>query len=681
MRFDDVVRAIKLIYMYYKSNYKMDIDLLNVSWSKETMSNETFLELFGLEPVKKTHTEFLYDQCPELRKIMENFEEIDTILRKSIDASSAHAPSNGGNVGKDKGSGHASRVAWIDSLKKKYTVIKGHVQSGKTNFMICASALFVSMGYNVVHLLRDRTSDREQIYERLLHFQEDHNKAFGQTMRVIKTAGAGKSTFPQIYLALSNKPSVSKVMSIIKSEIPYILFIDEVDFVDSGDSTKKYESIQEMKKGAYCVFGISATIMDPIGKENITSKNIILLGTASKHGVYKGVDKIQLLEIDEKCKYTGSVDSDLFKEDVGLSDFCQEFVSQKPFIYMSNKYPNICLVNICRTKEPCFKTQLVLGKKYPNLATIVYNGDGISFRQGKTAYQEKITISKCLQRLKDNGGVTKYPHIIIFAGDLAGRCISFVSEDYKWHLTDQRLLISSSCDEPELIQKIRLCGVYNDEIPLKLHATKKTIDELRQAYLRQEEILCALKKSDSEEYVQKTIEMMEMNAAKFGRRSMVKDEKAELKLKKVNADVGWDISTYKLINKDGLCVPKKLPPTEYFEAYGQQVPSDEEYEEYEEKHENECDSKIFAKIEGIVNGKKTNQSMFFSAMSNAGINKSFKYDEIIRMLSDVGYKMPKSILPSFCGKSGFGFNNNIFDISGFGKDAIYTICTELRMAF
>jgi len=428
----------------------------------------------------------------------------------------------------------------VETLRDKYTLVKGHVQSGKTNFMICASSLFVSLGYAVVHLLRDRMSDREQITER---FQDK---------------------MKNIYLALSNKKSISKVTDSVKeSKLPYILFIDEVDFVDSGNKTKKYEVIQDLKKSAYCTFGVSATIMDPIGKENISFKNIILLGTDSKYGVYKGVDKIQMIEIEQKAKYTGSVNSDLFKQDTGLLDFINEFSSRRPISYLHETYPHICLVNICRAKGPCFQAQERLQQTHPKLATIVYNGDGISFRYKNIIRNEKKSISKFLQELKEEG-VSKYPHIMIFAGDLAGRSISFVSQDYKWHLTDQRLLISTSCDEPELIQKIRLCGVYKDEIPLKLYTTKKTIDDLRKAYIRQEEILFTLCDSKAE-HARTFIESMEMNEEKFGRRSMVKDDKAGIKIKRVDKEIGWDLNTYKMMKIGGIYVPKSMPPSDFFD--------------------------------------------------------------------------------------------------------------------
>jgi hypothetical protein len=718
---------------------EMDLEFLQVEFDKEWME---FLELMAPAPIKEeaqavaepakksmTHTEFLYDQCPELRKVMENFAgdlayhtemtEKDVPGPSDKDTSGQKGPSNGGGGKRPSNNprpvqpeppkpvARGRNRAWVESLKDKYTVIKGHVQSGKTNFMICASALFVSMGYSVVHLLRDRTSDRDQIHGRLLRFQEDHNKAFGQTMRVIKTAGAGAKSVdsPQIYLALCNKPSVTKVLSIVNaSKRPYILFIDEVDFVDSGDATKKYEAIQDMKKSAYCVFGVSATIMDPLGKENITSKNIILLGTESKHGVYKGVDRIQLLEIDSNCKYTGLVDSNLFKEDEGLKAFVDEFVTRQPIRYVTRTHPNICLVNICRTKGPCFKAQIELGKTHPKLATIVYNGDGISFRQGRTSFKERTTISSCLQKLKDNGGVAKYPHIMIFAGDLAGRCISFVSEDYTWHLSDQRLLISSSCDEPELIQKIRLCGVYNDDIPLRLYTTKKTISELRKAYLRQEEIICALKSHECDESDDTVVEntrtlmaSMALSKAKFGRRNITKDEKADVKIKMVDGDEdgGWDVDAYKMAKtKDGLCVPKALPPPSFYEAYGRQAPSEAEYDEYEEEHEDEEDLEerkkspyieddedavVIEAIEKSIEKGKGCQSTFLSELANRGLDKTFTYKEVIEMLMEAKYKEPAQILPSYCGKkaTNFGFNHKLFNVSG----QFYTVRPELHIAW
>ena len=494
-----------------------------------------------------------------------------------------------------------------NGIQSTYMVIKGHVQSGKTNFMICASALFVSMGYAVVHLLRDRVSDREQIHERLVHFQQTHNREFKKTMNVVlnttvkANASAkvdanaidanAKTEFvsqPNIYLALSNKSSMIYIASMLKRcSFPYILFIDEVDFVDSGTSAKKNELINDMKRNAHCVFGVSATVMDPLGKEPIKASDIILIGMSP---TYKGIKDLTLVTIPKKCRYSANTKLDLFEQDSGLEAYIDAFLMRP-----ASSFPRIGLVNICRTKEPCQQAQLRLGETHPTLATIVYNGDGISFRKGKTHYIMKSTISSFLQYLKENGGVATYPHLLIFAGDLAGRCISFVSTDYEWHLSEQRLLVSSCCDEPELMQKIRLCGIYKDDVPLTLYTTKKTMDELYKAYLRQEEFICSLRQSDASSMAKTVIEATEINHAKMSRRRMVKDKDIDYHLTRVNYEVGWNASAYELVLRDdGVTAPKYLPPAVFYEAYGE-VPVEAASSAAAADHDPDTISKLFKK--------------------------------------------------------------------------------------
>jgi len=52
----------------------------------------------------------------------------------------------------------------FSSLKGRYLTVKGHIQSGKTNFMICASTLFLLSGYSVVIVLRNNKADQEQTH-------------------------------------------------------------------------------------------------------------------------------------------------------------------------------------------------------------------------------------------------------------------------------------------------------------------------------------------------------------------------------------------------------------------------------------------------------------------------------------------------------------------------------------
>jgi hypothetical protein len=545
----------------------------------------------------------------------------------------------------------------IESIQHQYYIVKGHVQSGKTNFMVCASNWFLSK-LSIIILLRDRKSDRDQMYNRFKSFSDI---SIFKKIRKVET--------PSIFLLLGNKSSVDKALETI--DTPYILFIDEVDYVDSGTKSKKCSLIQQLKQKAYCTFGVSATIMDPLGKEYVSSNHIILLGT---HHNYKGIDSIRMMEISSESKYSGKTTDDLFEEDSGLELFMEEFSSRKPIVYMEKTIPNICLINICRTKEPCIKAQERLSTFYPDVIIVVYNSDGIVYTYQHYQKKYKGSISNFLQYLKDNGYMN---NIIIFAGDLAGRCISFVSEDYEWHLSDQRLLISDTCDEPELIQKIRLCGVYNDMIELRLWTTRKIMEDLRKSYLRQEEIISSLQETNIK-HARKFIESMEISSEKMTKRSIVKDISMGLHLHTVTKKVGWDLDMYKMVNVGDGIKPRKNYSIKRNECnirvnVIEKQEKQEEQEEQEEKVENE-DCIVIKKINKILLDKKlTSIAAFFSLLQD----KMYSKDELIQLLHQSKYQQPDRFLPSLLQKTKYGFGHQVFIKDG----DMYHIKDELKICW
>jgi hypothetical protein len=475
-------------------------------------------------------------------------------------------------------------------LKGRYMTVKGHVQSGKTKFMICASTLFLICGYSVVIVLRNNKADQEQIHERLVLFEKEMNKAISsskRTFNVCRTSSQAvtvEQNKPRIYLTLGNGSSTLKMLKGLTEQVNtgkgITLFIDEVDFVDSCDGTRKSEVIPLLKQHSHCIFGVSATIMDPLGKENVYSDDVILL-SISPH--YKGIPSIQVVEIDNSdvsAVYTGKTTDNLFETDEGLMDFAKMFSDQKPFTFANGVvHPHICLVNICRTKGPTVEAQARLARKFPDMMSVVYNGDGITYAYKKEMVEYKGTISSMLQMVKEKFEKNP-PNILIFSGDLAGRGISFTSSDFKWHLTSMRLLVANQCDEPELIQRVRLCGIYYDDVPLTLYSTSDILCDIKKAYFRQEEIICNLKKKkDETQLCKEFIESMSITKDKFTRRSPVKDkEGTEFHFKKVDKEVGWDMDVY---------LSRELPPDQAYTMYGVDVPSTAERDAYKDQFESE----------------------------------------------------------------------------------------------
>jgi hypothetical protein len=219
-------------------------------------------------------TPYLFKMCPDLYKLIDEY-------KKGIKVSDL-----------------------MKNLEKRYITIKGHIQSGKTKFMICASSLFLMAGYSVVIILRNNRADQEQIYERLSLFEKELNGVSETSFSVCKTSVQKiKIDRPKIFLTLGNASSTTKIFNELEKnyETPFIVFIDEVDYVDSGTGQKN-EIIPLLKENAHCVFGVSATIMDPLGKENIFPKDVILLSLSPR---YKGIPSIQVVEIKENAVFTG----------------------------------------------------------------------------------------------------------------------------------------------------------------------------------------------------------------------------------------------------------------------------------------------------------------------------------------------------------------------------------------
>jgi hypothetical protein len=193
--------------------------------------------------------------------------------------------------------------------------------------------------------------------------------------------------------------------------------------------TFRNETLTQLKKNACCVIGVSATMMDPICKENIKPEHIFILKSKSD---YKGIQDISFIPLHGTAEFSSRIDSNLVEQSSDLMPFLTSFSKLEPICFGDTTFPNIALINICRTVEPYLSLQKEL-MELP-ITTIVYNAHGVTLGYEQKIETRKISISECLQWLKTNGGVARFSRIIIFSGDLAGRGISFTDTDFEWHL-------------------------------------------------------------------------------------------------------------------------------------------------------------------------------------------------------------------------------------------------------
>lgn len=512
----------------------------------------------------------------------------------------------------------------IPSFEQKYISVKGHVQSGKTLFMIHATQYFIEQKISCAFILRNSFADREQLYNRL-------NDIYPYPHIIKKVNGKPfsekKQSIPHILFSLANSSNLKKLTNKLSSStVPYVLFIDEVDAVDFGSSVKM-EFILDLKQQAWCTFGISATIMDTLFRENITPDHLLVLNVPQN---YRGILNIKTVPFFSDDFLFSSKKNDNLSDIPELCAFIDNYIhtNHTDDTNDTNHTPKICLFNICRCIEPYYRLQTDLSHKYPNLTTLVYNGQGVTYKKGEEEWTKKITISQALQFVKEN----KKDHhpLLIFSGDLAGRGISFVSEDYQWHLTDEVLIVAESTDEPDLIQKIRLCGCYDDDIPLTLYTTEKTINDLKKAFYRQEEYISeCLKYKENKKICRSIICDYPMSYSKFTTRKMTKDHVA-YPLNKVKKNTGWsyDLESYehqehKKDKKDKEKDEKK------------------EEKEKEEKKEEKDNKDIIIKInKKMTREQPTIESIFLSMLN---VEMEYTTDELIDLLEKAGYQQPKSM--------------------------------------
>ena len=454
----------------------------------------------------------------------------------------------------------------MKSLQKQYLAIKGHVQSGKTKFMLCLSALLLWFGISPVVVLRNVNSDSSQFLQRLDEFSEKIG-AFLPIIKVIKstTKAVNKQTKPTIYVCLGNGAAMKKIIAILPST--YMCLLDEVDAMDMGRETSRNEYITTLKQKSMAVFGVSATMLDPLVKERIAPENVILLKTSED---YKGIKDITFYPITSESIFSSHVDDDLEAKQPGLIPFLSDFASREPIENAGKIYPNIILVNVGSTIAPYEALQETLLHEIPNLCTVLYNAKGITVNHQGQWFNRKDTIAETLQWMKDNGGVERFPSIAIFSCVLAGRGVSFVSEDYEWHLNAMYLCVSSTCDEAELLQKVRLAGRYKDTIPLELHTTEETYGDMLKAYYKQEEILIGAMRQEKklnpceETLISDRIEGMALVKSKFSKRHVLKNGKLPVeKTTHFTSALEWDTDVY---------AGKEYAPAEFYQAYGEKVP-------------------------------------------------------------------------------------------------------------
>lgn len=536
-----------------------------------------------------------------------------------------------GSVGKSKASKHSnsggqcanvySRTIQrkVKVLRDKLFAIAGHIQSGKTAWIIDLIQRIFQRDKSSVVVLRG-LGDAFQFCQRLEEFQDDMGKAAEfahihspkrlEVVRMYEDDFDAESMLesltgrPKVLVGIANESQLSPIYNAFQSAIipknvdnSFALFIDESDYIDSGDiKTVKHKCLSILKKYALAVFLISATILDNLViEEQIVPKRVKILEPSRS---YRGPRQFTVIHTDHskrsscQCKYaykgtselaskySSKIGDNLLKTDTHLAAIIRRWSKQSIFDceFYKAKHPRIMLVTIGHTIDPQRRLIKELNKTYPDMTFMMDDGDGIHLLH--SSLTSPITLScgvkskmiddihvfqgvcagTVLHWLKKNGGYERFHHILITAGTKAGRSISYAckegindtlspNEMPHWHLSEHRLVLGEKTDSPNVIQKCRLATTFEDNIPLTLLVSEDDANAIITSYWTLQDLLNRIKGSD-DGYTKQILENLKINRKKFckGRHicgtKTAKDSITYLKNGISGQDEGMDIDKF-----------------------------------------------------------------------------------------------------------------------------------------
>lgn len=438
-----------------------------------------------------------------------------------------------------------------DDPANKHHVIQGRMQSQKTIKTINMAIQLLTYKMSTIIVVENRLAMLEQVVARVRHALEQYvafmaeqglKKDLDDMLKVLDIS-RGKTTSreefrdamtgrqPKIFVALRSQYDLQPVNDIIDSLTTkrYVVILDEADANDSNGDSSAQQELTRLEENSLKIFNVTATpltcIMD-IDKR-ISAGNVIVL---PRPEFYKDLPNFTFKTLTKTAKSCDNNQDDPFVIDENIADYIDDFIRTQPYtcsFWNNQKHPVMTLIRNGLAIKCQQQTANYILEKYPDKTVVItYNSGGnslggitmggcnlpkysIVLDDGtRSVYKKGLhTFSSChigqlIQYLQDKGGVELFPRIVICAGKMADRGISFCSANYTerlssgkipWHLTEMYFIPSANTIQPNLLQIAgRLCGVNRDDIPLTLYSN--STEDILKAYHAQEELIDRAKK-------------------------------------------------------------------------------------------------------------------------------------------------------------------------------------------
>jgi hypothetical protein len=414
---------------------------------------------------------------------------------------------------------------------KSTKLVAGRVQSGKTA-VICglASYLVHVLKMPTIVVVRNYTADYLQLSRKF-----SRQGMFGHLNMLVHYAKDARvnqillNEHPALTICLEHQTQLQKVIdAYLFNRVNFCLITDEADSIAYKSKIDKQRILlfNTLRQHASQFIAVTATAFDMLYLDStLDNQNIYHVPVPAN---YKGIEHsgFTLKELPKNFDFKMESETPaIWKLSPDMERFYANLVQIPVFQYEQEDekevltHPVICL----QKTETEIKKQLqcmgalirhpIFGKEF---VVIAYNGEGvyaysprgldreIPDHEGEMCWGDESTspylvdcpvkhfkslgIGDILQYFKKYSVKDRTTHIVIIAGQMVGRGLNIVSNDYKWHLTHQILRVSETSTCADITQSCRVFGIYSDNIPTTLYCLQKDAMNLKQSHELQKRI-------------------------------------------------------------------------------------------------------------------------------------------------------------------------------------------------
>lgn len=436
-----------------------------------------------------------------------------------------------------------NKELWMPEFDSKhfYRTIYSDMQSKKTAIM-ASICLYVVLGFqmSVFIFVQNRKADLAQITQRLTEFLSSWHSNIDRakidmvvlepergklaTLETFRSAMAG---IPKIFVCLFSAKDINPLVKMVQAcDLKrYFIILDESDLLDNGKDKESSIAFENFCEHAVCVQNVTATPLTTLSHRVCLRRHFIVMPSPA---FYKGLANMFYRDLPLKAKPCNNKADNPLTKDPNLISFLEKY-HEKPIPVVSitkEKVPNYLLARMGRTIGPQLLAAAYTHAHYPKSVVITWNGgeDGSTLRcanlpktsiiipgtQIKSKYKDgvhhlrNVHIGQILTYLHtnrlDSKGELQFEYIIVFAGQMADRGITFGADNYSecqelgcawWHLTDLYYIGRKNGSKQNLANILqacaRICGVYNDNIPLTIYSN--WVDGIREGYKLEQELI------------------------------------------------------------------------------------------------------------------------------------------------------------------------------------------------